>query len=276
MKREEYRFKLLEKALNTKHENSYWNTVFQLRNFVDTEMIEKCFQLIESNEPKSQILGIDILSQLGTERKKIIKKLLKIIFDIILRTDNEKLICSCLIAISHNNKNLTEKHLIILTSFKKSKSKEIRYALVFSLLSIENKIAIETLILLTKDRSPKVRDWATFGIGTQLEIDNPRIREILYVRCFDKDDQTKQEAIKGLSNRNDERVFEIILEEIKTENFGSLLFDTILNIKNGNLFLPQLRLILSKTLQEENINKEWIEALENCIEVLERDDYEVN
>lgn len=276
MKKEKSRFELFEKAHNSKNQNSYFDKIFELRTFVDDEMINQCFDLILSDEKKSQIIGIDILSQLGSKRQKFKGKLLELIFDILVKTDNEKLIYSCLIAIYHNHKGLPNRQIKILSNFKRSKSKDIRYGVVFSLSTIENKIAIDTLIFLTKDRSPQVRDWATFGIGTHIKTDNPEIREALYKRCFDKDYQTKQEAIKGLDNRNDERVYQIISQDLKSKKTNSLIFDTIMNIKNGELYLPELKSIYQKSIAEDFENKEWMEDLKNCIEVLESDDSEEN
>ena len=232
-------------------------------------MIEKCFELMNSEQDKSKILAIDILSQLGSKRKKFAKKLINKLFVFLQESKNEKLITSCLIAIGHNNKFLTKRQINYLEKFKNDKSKEIRYALVFSILTLENETAINILIKLSDDKSPKIRDWALFGLGTQIEIDNNEIREILFKHCFDKDDQSKQEAIKGLANRNDERVYKIILNELQSEDFGSLLFETIMEIKNGEIFLPELHKILKKYKKDKNINRDWISNLKNCIIVLE-------
>lgn len=262
------RNQLFETILKAKNKNLYWKIIFELRNFVDQEMVDQCFTLINSKEDKLKIIGIDILSQLGINREEFSKTLLQNIFRILPNTENEDLIHSCLIAIGHNNNNLSHKQLKVLENFKKSKSKDIRYALVFSIMSIEIQIAIDILIFLSKDKSPKVRDWAVFCIGTQISNDNQQIRDVLFERCFDKDDQTKQEAIKGLSIRKDERVNEVILQELKSENFDSLLFDTILSLENGKIFLPELKKIYKKLKEDPSINKEWLKELNFCLENL--------
>ena len=259
---------IFDKILKAKNKNFYWDKIFELRKFVDPEMINKCFSLINSKEDNFKIIGIDILSQLGSNRKKFINSLLNKIFMILESTENEKLIYSSLIAIGHNNNKLTQKQIKIFEKFSKSKSKEIRFALAFSLLSVENQLAISILTHLSRDRSPKVRDWAIFGLGTQIDIDNQQIREALFERCFDKDEQTKQEAINGLAKRNDKRVNDIIFQELKSENFGSLLFDTIISLENGKIFLPELERIYKKSKNDLTINKEWLEELEFCIKQL--------
>jgi len=260
---------LFERAIKAKYQNLYWKTILELRKFVDDEMIEKCFELINSKNQKSKIIAINILSQLGTKRTKFAKKLINKLFEFLQESENEKLTISCLIAISHNNNFITKKQIKFLEKFKKDKSKEIRYALVFSILKLEDETAIKTLIKLSDDRSPKIRNWALFGLGTQIKSDNKEIRKILYKHCFDKDEQSKQEAIKGLANRKDERVYEIILNELKSENLGSLIFETIMDIKNGEIFLPELLKILKNSQTDKNVNKIWVSDLKNCISVLD-------
>lgn len=267
------RNKLFERALKAKSKNLYWKTILELRTFVDHEMIEKCFELINSKNQKSNIIAIDILSQLGTKRTKFAKKLIKKLFQFLQESESEELTIACLFAISHNNKIITKKQIKFLEKFENDKSKEIRYALVFSILTLEDETAIKILTKLSDDRSPKIRDWALFGLGTQIKIDNKEIRKTLYKHCFDKDEQSKHEAIKGLANRNDERVYEIILNELKSENFGSLIFDTIMQIKNGERFLPELLETLKNSKKDKNVNKDWVSDLKNCISVL--DNYNV-
>ncbi|MCY0970016.1 hypothetical protein [Chryseobacterium wangxinyae] len=260
--------KLFERAHIAKTENNYWNQIFELRKFVGEKMIYQCFSLIDSEDLKSKQIGIDILSQLGINRKNFIKQLFERIFEIFEIFENEKLIYTSLIALGHNNQSLKTKHFKALQKFKNSKSSKIRYALTFSLLGIEKKPAIDMLIKLAHDKSFKVRDWATFGLGTQLKTDNEEIRKILYKNASSKDDQIKQEAIKGLSNRDDERVDELILSELHKENFGALFFDTLLNIKNGKQYLQFIINIYEKYNNDQNINSEWLSDLNNCIEIL--------
>ncbi|MCS3871018.1 hypothetical protein J3D55_003934 [Chryseobacterium ginsenosidimutans] len=265
--KEEYDI-LIQKAYKAKTETNYWNQITPLRQFVNEEMISECFQLIDSDDVKYKQIGIDILCQLGRKRKGFVKELFEKVFEIFETSTDENLIFTSLFAIGHNNEYLKVKQIKALEKFQNSKSKNIRYALTFSLLGIENEKAIKMLINLAQDRSPRVQDWATFGLGTQIETDNEEIRNILYKNCFSKDDQTKQEALKGLANRNDERAKEIILQELKNGNFGGLLFDTILNIKNGEEYISYLISIYNKFKDDKSINKQWLSELKNCIEVL--------
>jgi hypothetical protein len=263
--------KLFERAYIAKTENNYWNQIFELRKFVGEKMIYQCFSLIDSEDLKSKQIGIDILSQLGTNRKNFIKQLFERIFIIFEISENEKLIYTSLIALGHNNQHLKTNHFKILPKFVNSKSKKIRYALTFSLFGIENKFALDMLIKLAHDKSLKIKDWATFGLGTQLKTDNEEIRKILYKNASSKNNQIRQEAIKGLSNRNDHRVNELIFKEFKKENFGNYLFDTLLDLKNGQQYIPLLTDVYKKHKADKTTNQKWLADLKNCIKVLEED-----
>lgn len=63
--------------------------------------------------------------------------------------------------------------------------------------------ALHTLIRLTRDTDPEVRNWATFGLGFQLEADTPVIRAALWDRTSDDNTEAREEGIRGLARRHD-------------------------------------------------------------------------
>jgi len=59
---------------------------------------------------------------------------------------------------------------------------------------------VETLVELSGDPAPRVRDWATFGLGSQI--------------VEDPDEDTRVEALRGLAARGDERAIPPLLVEL--------------------------------------------------------------
>ena len=142
--------------------------------------------------------------------------------------------------------------------------------MVSALLSVDNKLAIDTLIHLTTDKVSHIRDWATFGIGTQIERDNKFIREALWLRVDDKDRFTKFEAIFGLAKRKDIRVKEKIIRELLQWEYEPLLFEAIGELKDKD-FLPLLKQNLTKVQKDKKKNSDWIKELKSCISKLASD-----
>src|SRR5262249_8697667 len=93
---------------------------------------------------------------------------------------------------------------------------DVRWSVAFALTGQSAPLAIELLIRLSRDLDPEVRDWATFGLGTQIETDTPPIRDALAARLDDTDDDTRGEALIGLARRRDARVVSAIQTELTT------------------------------------------------------------
>jgi HEAT repeat protein len=66
--------------------------------------------------------------------------------------------------------------------------------------------AVAALIHLTRDPDGDVRDWATFSLGTQLDVDTEEVRDALLARLGDEHDDARCEALVGLALRGDHRV----------------------------------------------------------------------
>lgn len=194
--------KLISRLINNKTDNSRWDNINALRKRPSEELFTKCRELTRSNNPKIRVVGIDVLAQLGLPPRPFLKETLKIYFDLLnLETDPDVLM-SLLYSIGHNNDKLDAQQIDKICSFIKNDHKQVKEGLVFALLGVDTLTAIETLIKLSSDKLNNVRNWATFGLGTQIERNNKSIREALWGRVNDKHQETKFEAIVGLAKRN--------------------------------------------------------------------------
>ena len=106
-----------------------------------------------------------------------------------------------------------------------------------------------------------------FGIGTLIEKNNKDIRDALWNRINDKHQETRHEAIVGLSKRKDKRIYDIIKRELLDGEYGTLLFEAIIEAGDKQ-FLPLLRQNLNEIKKGETINPEWKNDLKNCINEL--------
>jgi len=95
---------------------------------------------------------------------------------------------------------------------------EVRFAVAVALPGIAgdpaSSQAVEALIRLSADPDADTRDWATFGLGTQLDKDTEPIREALAARLDDEDGDTAGEAVLGLARRADPRALPALLSRL--------------------------------------------------------------
>ncbi|MGW4650918.1 HEAT repeat domain-containing protein [Kitasatospora sp. NPDC004289] len=71
---------------------------------------------------------------------------------------------------------------------------------------------VRALIVLTRDEDPDVRDWATFTLGFQYEVDTAEIRAALWERTGDEHAGTREEGIRGLARRHDPRAVPLLAD----------------------------------------------------------------
>jgi HEAT repeat protein len=260
--------KLFDRLLNNRSDKTYWDTVSELRSRANRNIFDRCRELIKSDNPKHRRIGVDIAAQLGISPRPFYKESIALFFDILETEKETYVIASLLYAIGHNNDKLTKSQIEKVCSFKDTSDNFIKNSLVFALGGIDNDRAINTLIHLSADKSANVRNWATFGIGTQSEKDTTAIREALWNRINDKHGDTRIEAIVGLASRKDERIVEAIQKELLREDYQGLVFEAITALGNKQ-FLPILKGQFNKCSTNEDINPEWLNDMKDCIATLE-------
>jgi hypothetical protein len=93
----------------------------------------------------------------------------------------------------------------------------------------------ETLIRLSRDEVDEVRNWATFGIGSQLCIDSLELREALVLRTADTAENVRDEALIGLARRRDQRALPLVERRLVDRNASRLVFQAAEYLANPAL-----------------------------------------
>jgi len=259
--------KIISRLINNKTDKSRWENIRTLRQRPSEELFLQSVELTKSDNTKIRKIGIDILAQLGSSPRPFLKETLKIYFELLEIETDPDVLMSLLYSIGHNNEELNKEQIEKICSFIDYENGWVKEGLVSALLGIDNSTVIESLTKLSSDKLSHIRNWATFGLGTQIERNNKIIREALWNRVNDKHQETKLEAIVGLAKRKDNRVNEIIKREIIDGEYGILLFEAILEIKDKE-FLPLLKQNLKSIKSDKNIDPEWEKDLKNCINEL--------
>jgi HEAT repeat protein len=195
-------------------EDRYWGGVMALHWRGTREVMDRAVGLCRSSCAVERSLGADILGQLGVPVRTFPEPCLHALLGMLEDESDPHVLNSVLIALSH----LSRPEAIVPASrFRCHEDPGVRYAAVHALTGHEDPRAIRSLIELTRDTDAHVRDWATFGLGAQLDLDTPEIREALAGRLADGDEGARSEAILGLARRRDPRVVPILQDELASD-----------------------------------------------------------
>ena len=200
-------------------------------------------KLCLSSEIAARKLGVDILGQLGSPEKTFPDRCLDVLLDLLATESNEEVLCAIGVACGHLQDS---RAIYLLTKFKNHPNADVRYGVVFGLLTQENPLAIKTLIELSADEDTDVRNWATFGIGIQIDVDTPEIRSALWQRLVqdntEENYETYGEALVGLAKRKDMRIISFLLKELENDAVGEKAVEAAEELGDARLYPALIKL----------------------------------
>jgi HEAT repeat protein len=137
-----------------------------------------------------------------------------------------------------------ERAVPILVALAGHSDADIRFQVAHALPSVAtgnpDGAEIGALIRLTGDPDPEVRNWATFGLGSQIDIDTPAVRDALWARVGDDGGDVHGEAVFGLARRRDLRATALLIELLDAEEgIHTWAFDAAACLRDPAL-LPHL------------------------------------
>jgi HEAT repeat protein len=250
--------KLFFRLLNNKTNKTHWSIVYELRRRPTQDVYDRAFSLAVSRNDDEKIIGILILAQLGLDRRFQRNKTLALYFRLLDTPQSPKVISSILSAIGHNNAGLSNHRVSKLAAFKDHNYSDVRFALVHALSCVDKDLSIDVLIELMSDKHPDVRDWATFGIGSQSERNSPKIIEALKARLDDAHCVSRMEAIIGLALRKETCVKDLLIEELKDiDNSNSPILEAIEAFGDKD-FIPILEELIIENKRSNQVNENWL------------------
>jgi HEAT repeat protein len=199
------------------------------------EEFEIAGQLARSNLAQERRVAADILAQLGWQERTYLTESMEILLRL-LDDPEVAVLQAAAIACGHRKSPLSVARLVELG---KHPSAQVRYGVSYGLAGQDEPPAIAALLLLSKDEDRDVRDWATFALGSQTDIDTPELREALRARLTDNDPEIRGEALVGLGRRQDEQLKSAVLNELSGEFHGDWVFEAAEAIADPD-FIPAL------------------------------------
>jgi len=227
---------LFAAALRDPEENETWNAIWALQARATSQVLERAIELGSSFCAFERRLGAHILAQFGGPDRKFEEECLRTLLRLLEREPDETVIEAILTALSHRKRADV---IVPAYQFRAHACPEIRHAVVHALTGHEDDLAISALIELTRDPVAHVRDWATFGLGTLMDVDSPEIREAFVACLSDPDNHTRCEALVGLARRHDRRVLPALRSALDSESVWTLEVEAASHIAAPEL-LPLL------------------------------------
>jgi HEAT repeat protein len=232
---------IVAKALGEDAESdAYWDYVRHLHKRGTLAVFERVAALCSSADSASRRLGLDIIAQLGYEvGRPFLERALPIAMR--LASDPEPSVrASAIFALGHQ---WDARALPTLLEHQLDADPNVRWAVAQAIPNVTSTppeaAAVDTLLALMRDTDSDVRDWATFGIGSQLEVDGDEIRQALKERLDDPDGDTAGEALVGLARRRDMGIVERVRGLLTESTVGNLTVEAAGELADPRL-LPDL------------------------------------
>ncbi len=200
-------------AVTEPDEDTAWEAITTLHHRGTREVFEAARDLTQSKSLKERIVGVDILAQIGIPERAFPAETFDILAGMLEAERNAELLGAIGTAFGHLG---DPRATPLLARLAGHASDLVRFGAVMGLLGLRahDDQALATLIALSEDEDAEVRNWATFGLGTQIEADTPAIRAALLARLEDEDEETRIEALAGLAARRDVRALDALVETL--------------------------------------------------------------
>jgi HEAT repeat protein len=197
-----------------------WDAVRVLRLRNSEEVFDLAVRYCGSSVPPERARGLDVLAQLGAGKPLVERphfdQSVTIAIEHLLDPD-AKVVDSAAWALAHLGGDAAVSALI---PMRDHSDPDVRWAVANGLNGSERPDAIATLIALMDDSEDNVRDWATFALGTQCDLDTAEIQEALRKRLSDSCDDARAEGIWGLAQRRDEQGLRMLIEDLGDPEHG--------------------------------------------------------
>ncbi len=210
---------LISAALSEPDENLAWYAIGALHWRGSREVLDEASRLCRSFCTMERGLAADILAQLGYPDRSFPEECVRLLLDMLKIERVLRVLPTILIALGHSRK---PEVIAAISSFRRHEAADVRYGVVQALLGCEDPRAIDTLIDLSTYDDDDVRNWAIFGLGTQVDVDTPELRKALAARLDDPDDDTRCEAIVGLARRRDRHMLPVLRRVLTSRSVSNL------------------------------------------------------
>jgi HEAT repeat protein len=205
-----------------------WESVAEFQRRADRMAFDAAVALAGSDVVAERVLGLDVLGQIGhTENYPFLDETLPVLIEA-CADDREEVVAAAVSALGSTYDPRSKRGLPAVLAHVAHTSDRVRFSVACALPAVADdppdEDAVAALIVLSSDSASDIRDWATFGLGVQLDVDSAAIRDALADRLADTEGDTAGEALVGLARRHDARAVPYLLRHLD-ENAGNLIVE---------------------------------------------------
>lgn len=231
--------------------------VASLRQRANREVLQAASGLCRSADAHERFVGASVLAQLGAPETPFARERFEVLRELISIEKQASVLGAAATAFGQLN---NPRVFPILLHLKQHPHPEVRFGVVTGLLSSKAPEAIQILIDLSTDQNNDIRNWATFGLGSLIDVDTPAIREALLGRVKDDVAEIRGEALVGLTSRQDSRAIPFVVRELSSASVTSLAVEAAAEAADQTLVPALLNLAPRWKLDAELLQT----AIDNC------------
>jgi len=217
-----------------------WKVVAELHRRTDRAAFASAARLAGTGTTAERVLGLDVLGQLGYPADRPLLEETLPVLTAACADDRPEVLAAAVTALGHVGDHRAVPAIVPHAGHV---SDEVRHAVAVALPAVAgdppDARVVAALILLSADADPEVRDWATFGLGSQLDVDGEQVRDALAARLADEDGDAAGEALVGLARRGDPRTLAPLLAWLDDDP-GTLVVEAAAALGSSEA-LPALR-----------------------------------
>lgn len=199
--------------------------------------------------PRQRQLGTCILSQMSQSSKKSSHVSIDVLLKMLDSESDENVILSIIYALGHLRGVTRAEQL---SQWLVHPDEYVRIAVVNALSHERNKLAIDALIVLTKDPSDEVRDLAAFGLGFFEGVRSSAINSALLDCLNDPYEMVRLQAMEALVDRGvyKKRVVKALLADLALGYDGDLPCRIAAKLESPELYEALVKLRTDKLSED--------------------------
>lgn len=258
---------LIAAILTEPDEDAAWDMVAVLHRRGTRQVFEAARDLCRSRCPVERATGADVLGQIGVPYRTYPEEAADAVINL-LRTEADPAVIRAAVSALGHTPDARATGLV--TALAVHPDPRIRWRVANTLGGHDGPLAVRTLVGLTSDSDPEVRDWAYFALGRLHDEDDPEIRDALLRGTTDSDPDARGEALVGLARRRDPRVYDPIVRELTASAVGEP--NDFAVEAAGELADPRLLPVLMTLKAAANESDRYDAAIQRCAGPIDLDE----